>query len=381
MKRTVLAVAIAACALMLGVYAYAESKEYRVGCLFDKTGSAAWLGEPQWGTAKMIEKEINDAGGINGHKLVLEMEDSQGENNVAKEKVKKLISKKVCAIVGPSRTGTTMTIIDDMNKAQIPLLSCASAEDITKPVADRKWIFKTAPNDSDAVRKIYDHLKEKGITDIGIITGTSAFGAAGRTQMKNLAKEYGINILADETYNPNDTDMTPQLVKIRNANVKALINWDIVPAQSIVPKNMKQLKIEIPLYQSHGFANIKYAEAAGASAEGTIFPAGRIMAADTLADSNPQKAVLIKYKKAYETAHKDTVSTFGGHAYDSLWLVINALKAVGDDPVKIRDFLEKTEFSGIGGLFKFSAQDHCGLDKNAFELLTVKDGKFVVFGK
>lgn len=128
---------------------------------------------------------------------------------------------------------------------------------ITKPVEERKSLFKTAPNDSDSVRKIFDHFKEKGMTDIGIITGTTAFGAAGRTQMKALSKEYGINILADETYNPGDTDMTSQLVKIKNANVKAIINWEIVPGQSIVPKNMKQLKIEIPLYQSHGFANVQ----------------------------------------------------------------------------------------------------------------------------
>ena len=101
---------------------------------------------------------------------------------------------------------------------------------------------------------------------------------------------------------------------------------------------------------------------------------------DTLPDNNPQKAVLAKYKKEYESKHKDSVSTFGGHAYDSLWLVINALKAVGDDPAKIRDFVEKTEFTGMGGMFKFSPKDHCGLDKNAFELLMVKGGKFVVYG-
>lgn len=376
MKKAALAVIV--CMVFMGSAAYAG--EYRVGCLFAITGSASWLGEPQLNTAKMIEKEINDAGGINGNKLILLIEDTQGENNRTKQAVKKLISEKVCAIVGPSRTGTSMIIIEDVQKAQIPLLSCASAEDITKPVEERKWVFKTAPNDSDAVRKIFDHLKEKGLTDIGIITGTTAFGAAGRTQMKNLAQEYGINILADETYNPTDTDMTSQLVKIKNANVKAIINWEIVPGQSIVPKNMKQLKLEIPLYQSHGFANIKYAEAAGEAGEGIIFPAGRIMAVDTLPDDNSQKTVLAKYKKEYESKHKDSVSTFGGHAYDSLWLVINALKAVGDDPAKIRDFVEKTEFTGIGGVFKFSPKDHCGLDKNAFELLTVRNGKFVVYG-
>ncbi len=361
---------------------YAESKTYRVGCAFAITGSASWLGEPQKNTAEMIQKEINDAGGINGHKLELFIEDTQGENTRAVNAIKKLIKKdNVCAIIGTSRSGTSMAAIPVVEKAGIPMISCAAAESITTPVAERKWIFKVAQNDSDAVRRIYEHLLAAGIKDVGIMSGTTGFGDAGRIQLKALCAEYGINILADETYAPTDTDMTAQLIKIRNSGAKAIVNWSIVPAQAIVPQNMKQLKMEIPLYQSHGFANVKYAEAAGAAGEGLIFPAGRIMAADTVADDHPQKSVLMKYKTAYETAFKDHVSTFGGHAYDGLWLIIEALKAVGDDPAKIRDYLETAKFSGIGGMFKFSAQDHCGLDKMAFEMLTVKDGKFVVYSK
>jgi branched-chain amino acid transport system substrate-binding protein len=265
-----------------------------------------------------------------------------------------------------------------VTQAEIPMLSCASAAVITTPVNERKWIFKVGPDDSDAARNIFQHMKDKGIQQIGIITGTTGFGAAGREQLKKLAVDYGIEIIADETYNPADTDMTAQLISIRKSGAQALINWSIVPAQSIVSKNMQQLKMTIPLYQSHGFANIKYAEAAGDSAEGCIFPAGRIMAVDTLADDHPQKAVLAAYKKAYESAYNEHVSTFGGHAYDALWMVVNALKKVGDDPAKIRDELEKTTFVGVGGVFEYSPENHCGLDKDDFAILTVKDGMFVV---
>jgi branched-chain amino acid transport system substrate-binding protein len=362
--------------------AFCADKEYRVGCVFAITGNASWLGEPQKNTVEMIQKQINDAGGINGHKLVLFIEDTQGDNTRAVNAVKKLIKKEnVCAIIGTSRSGTSMAVIPIVEKEQIPLISCAAAASITTPVEERKWIFKTAQNDSDAVRRIYDHMIANGIKDIGIMSETTGFGDAGRTQLKELAKEYNINIVGEETYAPTDTDMTAQLIRIKNTGAKAIVNWSIVPAQSIVPQNMRQLKIDIPLYQSHGFANIKYAEAAGEAAEGIIFPAGRIMAVDTLADANPQKAVLAKYKAEYESQYKDHVSTFGGHAYDGLWLIIEALKKVGNDPAKIRDFLETATLTGIGGMFKFSPTDHCGLDKTAFEMMTVKGGKFVVYDK
>jgi branched-chain amino acid transport system substrate-binding protein len=328
----------------------------------------------------MIQKQVNDAGGINGKKLVLFIEDTQGENTRAVNAIKKLVQRdKVAAIIGPSRSGTSMAAIPQATRAQVPLISCAAAEAISTPVEQRKWVFKVAPNDSDAVRRIYEHMQTRGIEKVGLITGTTGFGNAGREQLKGLAGEYAIEIVADETYSPGDTDMTAQLVGIKNAGAQAVINWSIVPAQSIVPQNMRQLKLEIPLYQSHGFANVKYAEAAGEAAEGTLFPAGRIMAVDTIDPEHPQAEVLKSYKEAYETATGDHVSTFGGHAYDGLWLVVEALRAVGDDPAKIRDWLETARFTGIGGVFEMSPRDHCGLDKEDFEMLTVKDGKFVVY--
>lgn len=359
--------------------AKAELSDYHVGCIFAITGKASWLGEPERNTAEMIAKEINDAGGINGHKLVLHIEDDQGDNTQAVNAVNKLIKKdKVCAIIGPSVTGTSMAIIPVVQEAQIPLVSCAGAAVIVEPVAERKWVFKVPQKDSDCVKRIFDHMTSKGIKDIGIITTTSGFGGAGRDQLKKIAPEYNLNIVADETYDPTATDMTAQLIKIKNAGAQAVVNWSIEPAQSIVPQNMKQLKMTIPLYQSHGFGNLKYAEAAGDAAEGIIFPAGRLLAVDTVADDNPQKKVLIGYKDQYEKTYKDKVSTFGGHAYDALWIVANALKKVGDDPAKLRDAIENTEYVGTAGVFKFSPTDHCGLDKNAFEMLTVKNGKFVV---
>ena len=362
---------------------YAEEKaglkDYDVGCVFAKTGKASWLGEPEWNTVEMIAKEINDAGGINGHKLVLHLEDTVGENTRAVNAVKKLINNdKVCTIIGPSRSGTSMAVIPVVQEAKIPLVSCAGAAVIVTPAEERKWVFKVPQRDSDCVKRIYDHIASKKLTKIGIISGTTGFGAAGRTQLKDIAKEYNLEIVADETYGPADTDMTAQLLKIKNAGAQALVNWSIVPAQSIVPQNMQQLKLTIPLYQSHGFGNVKYAAAAGEAGNGIMFPGGRLLAVDTVPDTNPQKKVLVAYKTAYEKTYNDTVSTFGGHAYDSLWIVVNALKKVGDDPAKLRDEIENAEFVGTAGIFKMSPADHCGLGKDAFEMLTVQDGKFVV---
>ena len=356
------------------------AESYKVGAIFAITGRASWLGEPERNTAMMIAEKINAAGGINGHLLELIIEDTVGDATKTVNAVNKLIEKdQVLAIIGPSRSGCTMAVVPIVEKAQVPLLSCAAIEAIVEPVAERQWVFKTPQKDSHAVIRIYEHMQSKGISKIALMTGTTGFGAGGRAQLKENAGEMGITIVADETYGPADTDMTPQLTKIKNTDAQALVNWSIVPGQSTVLKNMRQLDMTIAAYQSHGFGNIGYVKLAGAAADGTIFPAGRVLVAETLPEDHPQKKLLVTYKQTYEQQFEEPVSTFGGHAYDALWLVIDALKAVGPDKVKIRDYIENTKgFVGTGGIFNFSPQDHNGLTKDAFEMLTVKDGKFAL---
>lgn len=351
---------------------------YKVGALLSVTGPAAWLGTPERNTVRMIEEEINEAGGINGHLLEVIVEDTVGDATKTVTAAKKLISKdEVLAIVGPSRSGTTMAVIPIVEEAEIPLISCAAAEAIVVPV--KRWVFKTPQKDSDAAIRIYEYMKEQGISKIAIITGTTGFGDQGRQQLKKLAPDFDITIVVDETYGPADTDMTAQLTKVKASEAEALVNWSIVAGQVIVAKNLRQLGVEIPLFQSHGFGNVKYAQTAGEAGEGIIFPCGRLLAVDSLLEGHPQKEVLTRYKEEYEAKYNEDVSTFGGHAWDALYLVIEALEEVGPDREKIRDYIEnKKGFVGTGGVFNFSPEDHNGLDKHAFEMLAVKDGKFVV---
>ena len=376
MKRTVIFVALGLLMVFMASAAGA-AEPYKIGAVFAITGPAAWLGEPERNTVKMIEEQINAQGGINGHPLEIIVEDTVGEEAKAVMAVQKLINRdNVLAIVGPTRSGTTMAVIPIVEKAQVPLVSCAAAEAIVNPV--RKWVFKTPQKDSDAAIRIYEKLKEMNISKVAIITSTEGFGMEGRKQLTQLAPKMGITIVADETYGPKDTDMTAQLTKIKGTGAQAIINWSIVPGQATIIKNKKQLGITMPLFQSHGFGNIKYAKAAGDAANGVLFPAGRLLIVEALPDSHPQKALLAQYKKDYEAKYKTDVSTFGGHAYDALNLVIAALKAVGPDRAKIRAHIENTKnFVGTGGIFNYSPEDHTGLSKDAFEMITIQGGKFL----
>ncbi len=350
----------------------------KVGCVFAITGNAAFLGEPEANTARMVADMVNAQGGIDGRKIELIIEDTQGDETRTVNAVKSLIRQDVMAIIGPSRSGCTMAVIEICNSQQVPLISCAAAETITNPV--RKWVFKTPQKDSHVVEKIYDYMKAHGMKKVALITGTTGFGAAGRTQLKEKAEIYGIQVVADETYGPADTDMTAQLTKIKAAGPDAIVNWSIVPAQSIVMKNMKQLGIDIQLFQSHGFGNVKYVQAAGDAAEGVLCPASCLLAVDQLPHGHPYRAALAEYKNLYESKFGGDVSTFGGHAYDALWLVIEACQTGDISRAGIRDYIEnRKNFLGTAGMFNFSPEDHTGLTKEgSLSMLTIKNGKFTL---
>jgi branched-chain amino acid transport system substrate-binding protein len=364
-------------------FAADETKPIKIGAIFSVTGPASFLGAPEAKTAQMLVDKINAQGGVLGQKLELIIKDSSGSPEKAVSFAKQLIEEdKVLAIIGPSTSGETMQIKKLCEENQMILVSCAAADAIVNPLA--KYVFKTPQKDSQAATWIYRTMKEKGITKIAVLTGNDGFGASGKKQLEELAKTEGIEIVANEVYDKQATDLTDVLTKVKSTpGVQAVVNWSIVPAQSIVAKNMKQLGMTIPLFQSHGFGNPKYVEQAGVAAEGILFPAGRLLVVDELPDSHPQKKLLATYKKDYEAAYKENVSTFGGHAYDAVLIVTEALKKAGTtDRDKVRDAIENLHgLVGTAGIYNFSATDHTGLDLNAFEMLTVKDGKFTIYRK
>jgi len=357
-----------------------QAAPIKVGAIFAVTGGAANLGAPEARTAEAFVENYNKTIGAKGPQIQLIVKDSASTPAQAISLAKQLIDEeKVLAIIGPSTSGETMGIKNICQEGKTILLSCAAAEDIVNPMAS--YVFKTPQKDSDAVRRIYETMKNLGISKIGVVASNDGFGVAGGKQLAALAGEYGMTIVTSEVYDKAETDLTGVLTKVKGAEVQAVVNWSIVPAQSLVAKNMKQIGLNVPLFQSHGFGNIKYVQAGGEATEGTIFPCGRLLIAESLPGSNPQKKVLMDYKKDYEKRHKEDASTFGGHAYDALLVLTEAIKKAGStEPEAVRAAIEGIKgLAGTGGIFNFSATDHNGLDKSAFEMLTVKNGKFVAY--
>lgn len=354
--------------------------QVKIGAVLSVTGPASFLGDPEKKTLETYVAEINAKGGVNGQKLQLVIYDDGGDANAARTFATRLVEEdKVIAMVGGTTTGATLAMIPVFEEAQVPFISLAGAIQIIQPV--RKWVFKTPHTDRMACEKIFADLKRRKMTTIAVISGTDAFGKSMRDQCVAVAPQSGITIAHEETYGPRDSDMTPQLTNIRNKPaVKAVVNTGFGQGPAIVTRNYRQLDIKVPLYQSHGVASKQFVDLAGPAAEGVRLPAAALLVAEKLPDNDPQKKVVVGYSRKYQEKTGQAVSTFGGHAYDGLMVLVEAMqRAKSADKAKIRDEIEKTKgYVGTGGIVTMSPTDHMGLDLSAFRMLEIKKGDWTL---
>lgn len=365
------------------VAASAAHAEVKIGAILSVTGPASFLGDPEKKTLEMYVADINAKGGVNGQQIKLFVYDDGGDPNQARTfGTRALEQDGVDALLAGSTTATTMALIPLAEDAGVPFINFAGAVQAVSPV--KKWIFKTPHTDLMACEKIFEDLKKRNLTKIGMISGKDAFGASMRQQCGTVTKKYGIEVLADESYGPSDNDMTPQLTKIKNtAGIQAVVNPGFGQGPAIVTRNYRQLDIKVPLYESHGVGSKQYISLAGPAANGVRLPAAALLVAEKLPDSDPQKKVVVDYKKTYEAKTGQPVSTFGGHSYDGLMLLVDAMKrAKSADKAKVRDALEQTKnFMGTGGVVNMSPTDHLGLNLTAFRMLEIKNGDWTLESK
>jgi branched-chain amino acid transport system substrate-binding protein len=357
----------------------------KIGAFFALSGPAANIGTPTKLVAQMVADKINKEGGINGRPIELIIGDTESDPAKTAVIAKKFIfSDKVAAIVGPTSTGEGMSAKKIVEEAGVPTFMTVGGDPVI--MGDKfgpyTYVFKSPQRSSTAARKLYGYLKSKGLTKVALFTNSDSFGKDGLGWLEKLAPEFGLTLVAKESFGPSDTDMTAQLTKIRNAAPQAIVVWTIGPVGSIVAKNKAQLGITIPLFQCHGLPDPKYIELAGKGSEGDRMPATKLMVGTALPDSDPQKKVIAEfihlYRDVYKYDKEFPINTHSGYAWDAIMIVANAMKKAGTDPKALRTAIEQTKgYVGVSGVYNLTAEDHNGLDVDSLVMVQVKDGKFV----
>jgi branched-chain amino acid transport system substrate-binding protein len=354
-----------------------ESGPVVIGAVLDITGAGASLGVPERDTLELLAEQLNADGGIDGREVELIIEDNASTEDGAARAINKLITEdEVDIILGASRTGPSLAMRPIAESNEIPMISLAANQAI---VEGSEWVFKTAQNDSVVIENIVADAADKGYSTLALARDASGFGEGVEELFNSIGEEFGISVIATESFAPDATDFTAQMVNIRDAGADANIIWGIPPAAGLAQVAYRQLGIETPVYQSHGIGNQVFLDTAGAAADGLVAPLGRLVVRDQLPDDDPQKEVITAFADAYEAEYGAGPSTFAGHAYDGFQLAVQALAEAGTDAQAMREYLEGvTDYVGVSGTFTMSADDHSGLTAEDLVLVTVENGEFTL---
>lgn len=359
--------------------ARAADEPLRIGSILSVTGPAAFLGEDMKAGLQLAVEEINAAGGINGRQIAWTFYDAESQTQKAISATRRLISQDRVEVIlsGGNMSGIALAVAPLAEAAKIPFISSEGALSIVTPVTERRWVFKSTVDDGDVLERIADYLDKKKIKKVALLADSSGFGQGAVAQMRVIGPKRGLDVVY-ESFGPADTDMMPQLTRIRDSGVEAIICWTVTPAGVVFLKQAQQLGLDSRnLIHSYGFVSADYMRLAGEAATPLLLASLKLPVGDQLPDSDPLKAGILKLYRSYSARFGRPPSLYAAESYDAALLAQQALSKVGGDPAKLPEGLEGIrDFAGVSGVFDFSPEKHSGLSKRDIVLINWRDGRF-----
>ena len=379
-------------ALLLVLAPAALAQTLRIGAAAAATGAASALGEPEANTFRMLQDQINAAGGINGVPVEIIFLDTASDTGQAVTNVSRLIQEEdVHVVICCTISANSLAIIDTAQEAGVPNISMAAAANIIEPVDERHWVFKTPQTDRLMITGIVEDMVANDMHTLAYLAIDDAYGEGGLNELNAAIEGTDIEVVAIERYGRSDTNVTAQVLSAVTSQPDAVLIWGVVRDTALVVEELANRGYEGQVYVSHGVGNPSFLELAGEAANGVRLPIGPMIVVDELEADNEIAPVAQAYVDDYEALYGEgTASTFGGHAWDAVKAVQLAVEYAMDQGeidwddtaavrTAIRDSLESMgPFTGVGGVFDFTADDHLGLDTRALVIVEIVDGDWTL---
>ena len=359
--------------------AFAE-EPIRIGAIYSTSGPGSFLGVPEERALKMLVEEVNKAGGWKGRKLEAVIYDTEGNTGKAAQQMRRLATvDNVDVIFGPSSSGESLASIALANELKVPMLMHGGAEGITKPVTP--YVFNTPPSDRIALSGLLSEMKKNGISKVAMLSAADGFGQSGKNVLQEIASSYGIRVVLQEEFNRQDSDITAQVLKAKESPADAMIIWSALPAPVIILRAAQSVGYQKPIYTSYGAGTNDLVAQAGGAAEGLYLYSLRMLSPENVRSDDPAKSAMTRLGSMYSQKYNVSAPVYAQHAFDAFLILEQAVAKIGGtvNRESIRAAVEKVEVIGTNGYFRFSPQNHGGLDANSrsFVMLRSVKGKWV----
>jgi branched-chain amino acid transport system substrate-binding protein len=375
-----------------------EGAPYKIGFAPSVTGGGSFLGEPERNVAEIIAARLEEEGGVVGpdgvkHPVEILIGDTESNPDVGVSVARRFIDEdEVVVLVMGSLTPISLAIAEVGEEAEVPYVSMASSslivQDPEDPAKMRPWVFKTPQSNGDVAVWQVERLKVMGAKSVCYLYENTGYGKDCFNSSSGALEGAGFTTAYSDSFERTDTEF-PQVAGVQASGCDVVVIGAIPPGASMVTIALRDALPDIPIIHGHGVCTDDFITTAGAAAEGVELPCSAVIIAEDIPDDHPQKAVFMEFKKAYTDYTGEPVSTFGGHGWDGLMWVLDALKSLPDgltleeQRAAVRDYLENNikDWPGTAGVFTLSPEDHYGLTVESFTWFKVEGGKWVPFPK
>jgi branched-chain amino acid transport system substrate-binding protein len=382
-RSGLLVVAVAVLVLLTAGPAPAQ-ETVKIGIAIAMTGAASYVGIGARRGAEIAIDEVNAKGGIKGKKLELVIRDDEHNPVKTVAQTRELVEReRVVAMLGASNSASMLAVTPIVNdQLKVPVVCPATdATAITENAAWKEgrenYLFRMGMYGRAQSNFLVNTATQKfGFKKPALLTWTAGWGVTGRSELNRRLGELNLKPVADETYDSADTDITPQLLKIRAGGADAILNYGLVRENVVVMRTRDKLGDKTPYFSAWGLSPHAFARAAGPLAEGTLV-------STTLTSDGPQSPerteFLKKYTQRYGPEMESVTTTFA--AYDIIHLYAQVMEKVGTDPKAIRAGLENVaQFKGLIKEFKrpvFTREKHDALHEDDYILARWTGGKLL----
>lgn len=367
-----------------------EKPEVVIGSVVASTGPAAGLGIPERNALLLFEDEVSKRADL-PFKVRFVTYDDGSDPTRSVSNVRKLIEEdKAHVVICCTTTPSSMAILDTVKEAKTPNMALGSAATIIEPVAERYWTFKTVPTERLMFKRIFGHFKSRGVTKVAFAGLEDSYGESGWLEFERMAKDIGIKIVASERFSRTETNMTPQALRLKQAEPDAVYFHAIPPSANLAHQALARVGYRGVIYHGAGVANRTFLSINPASLEGAYAGVGAVMVYDQLPASNVLKPILDSLVQKYQAKFGDSkADMFTVSGWDSALISIEAMRkasAAGVSPKDIQAFRAKVrdefegikEFAAATGIYTYSSSDHLGLDTRGLFVAVVRNGRFEI---
>ena len=358
----------------------------KIGTIFSITGWGGFIGTPQKEAFTALVEDINKKGGINGRQLEFYYEDDTSVPTNAVIAATKLIrDKKVVAMVGTSLSDSAMAIVPTCEQEQTPFVNSGPAN-----IPWKKWVFSVGPGDVRCAAHLIEFAaKNLNAKRIALLHGADAEGMLGAKVINSELPKYpGVSIIIQERFEPSDTNMVPQLTKIKGANPDLIILYTTGGPGAVVAKNYKQLGVTTQVLGGNSLTMPDFVNIAGKIVDEAkwIFMSQPMMIVDKMSPDDPyRKNVYEPFKKIMQDKYGPSkeVTLFHGSCYDAIMGIVEAMKMAAPNITRasIRDNIEKVKIDGFIGTFGPTPTDHQACHEDPMRPMTFKNGAWTPYTK